>query len=379
MSARRQNWRAASDRCVLTVELKSGPERGHTVAIHRANNFDALRMTAALLVIWSHQYALMGMPTPLIFGNEPGAIGVVLFFAISGYLVSQSWTADPSVPRFAMRRALRIWPALVVVVLLAIFVLGPLVTQLPLREYFTHAATRQHLQNLVLDIHPSLPGVFPASPHPGSVNGPLWTIPLEVGCYAVLALLGALGLMRRHWLPLAALLALAAALQWRYRAPPFPEWSFALQYGMIFTFGVVLARWSWVWQPRRWLAAAGLLVTGAFLYAWGPSPLNGQGPLLVLAGLAVVWGSACTPGVSRAGRFGDFSYGLYIYGFPVQQATLWWAGASLSFASALALSIAAALFFAVLSWHLVEKPALRWKPRRPAPGTSSASPAEGTP
>lgn len=362
---------------MLTVEPKSKPERGNTAPIHRANNFDALRMAAALLVIWSHQYALMGLPTPLILANEPGAIGVVLFFAISGYLVSQSWVADPSVPRFAMRRALRIWPALVVVVLLSILVLGPLVTQLPLKDYFAHAATRQHLLNLVLDIHPGLPGVFAGSPHPGSVNGPLWTIPLEVGCYAVLAVLGALGLMRRHWMPLAVLLGLAAALQWRYKAPPYPEWSFALQYGMIFTFGVVLATGRRMWESRRWSAGALLLVAGALLYLWGPSPLNGQGPLLAIAGLAVVWGSACTAGVARAGRFGDFSYGLYIYGFPLQQATLWWAGSSLGFVSALALSVAAALFFAVLSWHLVEKPALRWKPRRPALDTSRAARADG--
>ena len=323
-------------------------------------------MMTALMVIWSHQYTLMGLPTPLIFGNEPGAVGVVLFFAISGYLVSQSWAADPSVTRFAMRRVVRIWPALVVVVLLTVFVLGPLVTQLALRDYFAHAATHQHLLNLVLDIHPGLPGVFADSTHPGSVNGPLWTIPLEVGCYAVLAALGGMGLMRWRWLPVALVLALAVALQWRYRAPPFPPWSFALQYGMVFAFGVVLARWGGLWELRRWRASAGLLAMGSLLYGWGPSPLNGQGPLLVIAGLAVVWGSARSPVVSRAGRFGDFSYGLYIYGFPMQQTMLWWAGPSLGLAAAFILSTAGALFFAVLSWHRVEKPALRWKPRRPA-------------
>ena len=57
----------------------------------RSNNFDALRLLAALLVIWSHQFAVMGLPVPQLLHNEPGALGVVIFFAISGYLVTPTW------------------------------------------------------------------------------------------------------------------------------------------------------------------------------------------------------------------------------------------------------------------------------------------------
>ncbi|MFT8095014.1 acyltransferase family protein, partial [Salmonella enterica] len=67
----------------------------------RSNNFDALRLLAALLVIWSHQFAVMGLPGPQLLHNEPGALGVVIFFAISGYLVTLSWLADPHLGRFA--------------------------------------------------------------------------------------------------------------------------------------------------------------------------------------------------------------------------------------------------------------------------------------
>ncbi|WP_233589847.1 acyltransferase [Acidovorax sp. FJL06] len=343
--------------------------QGHRASVihspqHRANNFDALRLLAAVLVIWSHQFALMGRPTPLIFGNEPGALGVVLFFAISGYLVTQSWVADPHVRRFAARRALRIWPGLTALVLLSVFVLGPLLTELSVPQYFSHKATWQHLLNLVLQTQIGLPGIFASNPHPGSLNGPLWTIPIEVGCYAALALVGWLGLMRWRWFPLCVFLALAGLLQWRYSAWPHPEWSFALQYAMIFAVGSALSRWESIWLEHPWVTAGLLLAACSLLYKFGPSPFNGQSPLIALAGLGVVWGACCTPVINRAGRFGDFSYGLYIYGFAVQQIIIWGAANQLSFGVAFVLSIIGALFCAALSWHFVEKPALRWKPQR---------------
>ena len=169
-------------------------------AVHRANNFDALRLFAALLVIWGHQFAIMGRPVPLILGgNEPGAVGVVMFFAISGYLVTLSWLADPHLLRFAARRALRIWPALCVVVLLCIVVLGPLVTTLPQAAYWKSAGTWDYLSNIWLKTRYALPGVFDGNPVASSVNGPLWTIPLEVTCYAILAALGVCGITRTRW------------------------------------------------------------------------------------------------------------------------------------------------------------------------------------
>lgn len=365
MWAKLPNWRGAPDDNVQSSRVGGAGAQASPGPPHRANNFDALRLVAALLVIWSHQFALMGDAPPLIFSNEPGALGVVLFFGISGYLVTQSWVADPNVLRFALRRALRIWPGLTVLVLLSVFVLGPWLTELPLAEYFGHPATRQHLLNLVLDTHISLPGIFASSPHPGSLNGPLWTIPLEVGCYVALALMGWLGLMRWRWYPLFVFAALAAVLQWRYTASPLSEWSFALQYAIIFALGSALARWDAVWRPHPWITAALVLVACGLLYLYGPAPLNGQSPLFALAALGVVWGACCTPGVARVGHFGDFSYGLYIYGFPAQQIIIWVFANQLSFPVALALSVASALLLAAVSWHAVEKQALRWKPRRP--------------
>lgn len=339
-----------------------------STSTNRANNFDALRLLAAALVIWGHQYALMGRPVPLIWHNEPGAVGVVIFFAISGYLVSLSWQSDPHFGRFIMRRILRIWPGLCAAVLLCAAVIGPWATTLPLPEYVQHPATRDYLSNLWLQTRYVLPGVFGHNPLPHSVNGPLWTIPLEVACYLCLAGLGILGLARWRWSAPIVFSALALALQWRYSPPsgqPMPEWSFGLQYGMVFALGATLAAWNNLWKTRRWMATFLLSACLTALHWWGPQPFAGQAPLLGVACLIVLWGTASTPLLRQAGRWGDFSYGLYIYAFPIQQILIWYFANRLEFGAALLLSLGSTLTLAAASWHLLEKPALAFKPGKP--------------
>ena len=177
-----------------------------------SNNFDAIRIAAALAVLVSHHYALTAQAEPSFLGLHTwGGTAVIVFFVISGYLVTSSWYNDPSALRFAQRRILRIWPALAVVVVLTAYGLGAWVTSLPLMEYWKHRATLDYLLNIKLNVHYVLPGVFESNPYPRGVNGSLWTIPLEVRCYVVMALAGLLGLMRYRgvWM-----LLIAAYLVW---------------------------------------------------------------------------------------------------------------------------------------------------------------------
>ncbi len=334
----------------------------------RRNHFDALRLVAAALVIWGHQYAILGLPVPLLAGNEPGALGVVMFFAISGYLVTGSWQADPHLGRFALRRFLRIWPALSAAVLLSVLILGPLSSTLDWRTYFQSAETWRYLSNLWLVTRFTLPGVFEHHALAGSVNGPLWTIPIEVGCYAVLALAGVVGATRYRWAPAGVLLILAAWIQWRHSPAPgtaMPPWSFNLQYGMVFALGSLMALCKDLWQQRPLPAALAGLAACSALHAWGPQPLATQGVVLGLGALTVLAGQASWPLVRNVGRWGDLSYGLYIYAFPVQQLLATPGATHGDFTSVLLTSVGCALALAGLSWHLLEKPALGLKPRAP--------------
>jgi peptidoglycan/LPS O-acetylase OafA/YrhL len=164
------------------------------------NNLDALRMIGAFLVIYGHCYALKGMPERHFLSWLPlGPLGVYIFFTISGYLVVDSWRRDPNLWRFAARRSLRIFPGLAVCVLLSAFVLGPILTPLPLRTYFTHSQVTDYLANIALDIHYSLPLVFATNPYPHIVNGSLWSLPVEFAMYVIVALVGAVRGNRWAW------------------------------------------------------------------------------------------------------------------------------------------------------------------------------------
>ena len=155
---------------------------------HR-NNFDFLRVLAAFLVIYGHGLAIRGLPLQNLWGAQIDLFGVCIFFSISGYLVTDSWLRTPALPVFVWKRFLRIWPALFVVVVLTTFVFGPLVTRIPLSVITLARRRLGRISAMLLSFSvPGLPGVFDAPPLAGLVNGPLWSLPVEVACYATVPL-----------------------------------------------------------------------------------------------------------------------------------------------------------------------------------------------
>ena len=151
----------------------------------RDNSFDLLRLLAAFGVLWSHQFPLLGLPEPSAqpLAMTIGALSVGTFFAISGYLNTQSLFRGGSLVPFLVRRALRIYPALIVCVGFCI-VLGALLTTVSLRDFWSSGHTLLFaLKNttLVAYFSQTLPGVFGGLPYP-QVNGSLWTLPYEFGC-----------------------------------------------------------------------------------------------------------------------------------------------------------------------------------------------------
>ncbi|HYD96356.1 MAG TPA: acyltransferase [Noviherbaspirillum sp.] len=324
-------------------------------SISRQNNFDFLRLMAAFFVLVSHQHALSGLPEPEIFRMSLGTFGVLIFFSVSGFLVSQSWRQDPSALRFAAKRFLRIWPGLAVVTLASAFLLGPAVSSLDPGAYFFHPALTDFLRTLkVVTIRYELPGVFEDNPHPRAVNGSLWTIPLEVRCYIVLLLLGCVGLMSRRWV---ILLGTIAAGVYYFRFAPDPK-HYQLHFGLYFFAGVCLDlfRRAWEDRPLYLLGVAGGIALVCQLLGADRAAL-----LLLIPAVSLAVGMRAWPVLSRAGRFGDLSYGIYIYAFPVQQTVQWAGGKDLPFAAGLAATAVLTVACAWTSWHLVEQPALGLK------------------
>jgi peptidoglycan/LPS O-acetylase OafA/YrhL len=329
------------------------------VRVH-ANNFDAVRLAAALLVICSHQYFFLGRTQPALVGRTLGEMAVMIFFVISGYLVAESWCRDPHVVRFVLRRFLRLWPALAVATIV-ITLASVFVTTLPPGGYFGRETLHFVTHNLQLRVVYSLPGVFSADANKAmsAVNGSWWTIPLEMKCYLYLAFLGIIGL-RRRWLSLVAL-GIVGYLYFQ-SLPGHPKGNAThnlrfLDIGFFMTgvcarqFTAVLVRFRILWS----CAALAFLIYAAAtvhydLAIWA-----------VITPLVLIGGSLSTPWLRAAGRFGDLSYGIYIYGYFVQQLTVRYWPRTPSLAGSLVVASIVAMGLAWCSWHAVEAPALRLK------------------
>ncbi len=283
----------------------------------------------------------------------------MIFFSLSGFLVAQSWDRDPNIVRFATRRFLRIWPGLCVVTFLAAVVLGPLISTVPIKHYFLSAETREYFLTLKLTkVRFFLPGVFDTNPHQRLVNGSLWTIPLEIRWYAILCLFGLFGFLKRQCLLLAGILIFAFYVFALHDAEHSLSRALNQEFGLFFMYGACMYAFRSVWKSKPLLIGAIICTFSIAFWSIGHPYIA----LFVLLPYSVIlFGTASTPFIRRFGRFGDLSYGLYIYAFPVQQTIVWLTENKMSFINGLTMTIICTTVFALASWHWVEKPMLSMK------------------
>ncbi|MBN9434659.1 MAG: acyltransferase [Bosea sp.] len=339
--------------------------------------FGLLRLLLAVSVIFVHcdlVDAGASAETWWPYGARWGVanLAVPVFFVLSGFLLAGS-LARTRVDVFMANRLLRLVPALAVVVLLTGFVVGPLVTSLPLAAYFGDRSFPSYFLNILGRHQDTLPGVFDGNPE-HLVNGSLWTLSHEASCYILLSILAVLGVFQRRSLVLALTIGLygAANLLWLVHQlgldfPMMPSLVYvfetrgAARLVPLFLVGVL----AWQYRaaiPLHWLpallSAAGLVaVAMAGNQSWAELP-----PVWVLtapmfAYLAIYLGLAgwfTIPLLVGA----DYSYGIYLYGYTVQQTLLHLMPGFHDYWLFFAVSLVPTVFLAMLSWHLVEKPAL---------------------
>lgn len=318
--------------------------------IERHNNFDAIRILAALTVVVGHAWPLTGLSSPPEVAGIPiFHLAVYVFFSISGYLITSSWLRSPDVRRYLGARTLRIFPALVVVVLITTFIIGPLVTTST--SYFSNAQTWGYLQNVTLLAVYELPGVFEDLPRP-VVNGSLWSLGPEFVCYLCVL---ALGLLLARF-PRARSLVLTLLLVIVFFIAPEPLKFIA---GSMAFFGVggVLASLRMPLHVWPALPALAVWIVVGTLAPFLAVPLG----WLVVPYSVIAFGTRSTPVIRRAGRFGDVSYGTYLWGFVVQQTVNVVCGI-LPLWLDLLVVVPLTLGIAWISWHVVEKRALALKP-----------------
>jgi peptidoglycan/LPS O-acetylase OafA/YrhL len=287
----------------------------------------------------------------LVGYDYSGSLAVKIFFFLSGLVVTNSLLHKRNVLQFLVARFFRIWPALLFVTLGCALLLGPSATALPLGDYFHQVQTYWYVvDNLMLRTDYHLPGVFLTNPHKGIVNGSLWTLPHEVGAYLALLGLFVVGVFRLRVLALGVFVLLLVnpllpeRLLFAWRTPQF-EVDLLVP---CFAMGAVLALYK-----ERISVGLGAVVGLALLW-W---LLRSSTYSFYFFYAALFSGILYLSGTRTLLRFkprSDLSYGVYLWGFPVQQTLLWLIPEQSTLFNQAA-SLAVALLLGFVSWHLVEK------------------------
>lgn len=360
-------------------DLSSTPPVPEIVS-HSANNFDFLRFLFATVVIFSHCFVLCGLgagePLVRLSGGQAylAELAVNGFFAISGFLITASWMRRPQWGDYLKKRVLRIYPGFLVTGIVCAFLVGAAGSISPAAYLHQIQPGRFLFHQLLLD-KLAVPPTFSHNSVTDQVNGSLWTIKIEFEFYLMVAVLGTLRLFQKRVLPLVLTVCclLLYVLLHIHRVPThlpetFTEHLRFLSYfltGMVFFLYRDKVSYSWAWAA----CAVSILAFGTWthtLEAVLPLPL-----------VYLLMAAAFSPGVGlhQFGRRRDISYGLYLYAWPIQQLLVQHFDGMRHPWGLFLVALPLTALAAVLSWHLIEKPCLRLKPKsnRRAGSASSLS------
>lgn len=338
------------------------------------NNFNLLRLLAAFGVIITHSYTLLGFAERDLIARATNGLlsfsrlGVYVFFVISGCMVASSLWNSKSIVSFFWKRFLRIFPALFVVLFFTVFLAGPFLTSVPLKEYFLQPGSYHYLLggSILYDIQYTLLGVFTDNPTRG-VNGSLWTLPYEWTLYVILACL-VVPLKKKRVIKLLVfigILLLLRVLVGRYLIFQIIQ-PLNLDTRQLLLWGVLFFSGTLSLELREYFKFNFLLSLALVLFLVWMSFVNKKASLYVM--LAVVpyitisLASVQLPKqiMEFFSRF-DYSYGFYIYAFLIGQILVHLFGAHLEVWSLALLTIITTMPFAMASWYLVEKPFIKLK------------------
>lgn len=343
------------------IDLFSGPRLGDFRG--RDNNFNLIRFIAATLVIWTHAFGLLDRtafePVFRVFHLGAGDLGVDIFFVLSGFLVAKSLDGK-TLSKFAWARFTRIYPGLWVSILASVLVVALCFTDERAMLFLTSRSTMAYLAHNAtmlptMGSRMTLPHAFP---HYGDqFNVALWTLPYELQMYGVLAVMGiTVGLRARYVGTLAAMGAAGVLLD---------------KVGGLHWMGIDRGRFLYLFfigslaytlrghiPLRSWLAASLACLVALALALTNRYAIR-QAVLLAALPYLLLWCALVPGGILRLwNRLGDYSYGMYIYGCPIQVALVATGTAATSGTNFL-LSMLIAVPVAATSWHLLEKRALR--------------------
>jgi len=315
------------------------------------------------------------VPLTAVMGYQ----AVNVFFTISGFLVAKSLFTRNNMRQFFTARVLRIYPALLLAVIYTALIVGLNLSSLPALDYLSDPLTLEYLWKNMLQLFWPTPTTLPGLAWSG-VNAPLWTLPFEIHMYLLLGLVGAIGLTARGrlrtiiWGSYFAIISIAAvlyAIDYAYLLKGYGlgykghYLRFLAMFGIGAAYYVLRARV--VLRSRYFIAI--LIVLGLSVMVR---------PLFVM----IAYGSlaycilylAYIPGgpLRLFNKLGDYSYGIYIFGYPTQKAVMQLLPGSNAI-ELFIISLSLTLAISVISWHFIERPAISLKRKvMPFPGIKKA-------
>ena len=340
------------------------------------NNFHLIRFIAASLVLYGHCYPLTGRGnydylTIASQGIFPTShMGVCIFFIVSGYLVSQSLQSSRNVYSFIWKRILRIFPALIVVLLLCVFVIGFICTTLTFENYFESYETYRFLKLIKLFpfVYNSLPGVFENNPEK-AVNGSLWTLPYEVTMYITLVMLQITNIFKKKGIMFFLFLTLLPILTYFIfntnpsKLIPFIHLSITdtFEFGIFFMTGTIM----FLFKEKIHYRLIYFLIVTFLWFGLGLLHLTNSIMIKTISFIAlpymILYLANLKGKVNNFSKLGDFSYGIYIYAYPIQQMIIHFTTTNISILKLFSLSSLIVLPISILSWYFVEERALKYK------------------
>lgn len=369
--------------------------------VSRDNNFNALRLLLATLVIFSHSFPIARgiqcfdpfkdmlhsqYDQPGDHAIDGGHLAVYGFFVISGYLVTMSFCRSRSLGDYFRKRVLRIYPGFVVAVGLCCFLFGPLGATRASDYWRALAHSLPHIVFALLNLNQidflkPFQSTFTSNPLPSLVDGSMWTIHYEFVCYVMVAVAGMMGMAAR-FLPVflrrlfpALFFLFVYGLYAGNLDGHFLGWAGVINSSHLLShltgatnniprLFVYFAAGMTLYAYRHWVRyhTWGLMVALVVLAvsAWNPPLLPLTLPLFgAYALLAIAF--APWPPLSKFGTKTDLSYGVYLYAFPVQQLLILFVGRHLSPYTLFLAALPPTFLLAWLSWTIIERPALQRK------------------
>lgn len=299
----------------------------------RYNNFDFLHIAGVVMVIYGHQFALLGEEVPDIYGMAVSTLGVNLLFCVSGYLVTKSYIKNNQ--GYLKRRILRIYPELIIYLSAMTFFIGPILSELSWKDYFgSQIPYFYFLGNLVMNPHYLLPGVFPGGYIGGDVNVSLWTLPFECFAYLLLFISGRISILIEKIVKFKVkteyinLFWIVPVLMWYLWGLIFGGnltvvvWNNRLGSGArllaYFAVGSIVAFFC----LEKWFNLQIAVILMVFVY-YIPFPYSKVLLFVVAAYSVLAFGLSEKPLFSWVGSKISLNYGLYLWGFPAQQMILY--------------------------------------------------------